>query len=357
MEILNLSLTNFRNFAQKSFIFDPKLTVIIGPNGSGKSNILEAIAFLSGIRAHSVDTDLDLVRFGQSEAKIEGRVDGNEPKILTINFQVLDELYVKKAYFIDSIKKRWITFGQFLVIVIFHPRDLELVTGSPSARRHFLDILLSATDREYWRSISAYNKIVVRRNRILQRITDGKSKPGELDFWDSRLLEHGKYISRTREEFFEFLNFVSQDTSNAKVLYPLELKGFMWKLKQSLLSEEKLLKNRERDMAAGMTLSGPHRDDFKFLYGSRDLEFFGSRGEQRMAVLALKLAELEYLAVKRGVRPILALDDIFSELDWEHRQMVLAVVGKQQTIITAAESDSVPQKLLGKARVIKLGQI
>ena len=143
------------------------------------------------------------------------------------------------------------------------------------------------------------------------------------------------------------------------------LNGFKWNLKQSLITEEKLFKNRERDIAAGVTLSGPHRDDFRFIFKGRrpgeasgpegrDLAYFGSRGEQRMAVLALKLSELEYLKVQRGARPILALDDIFSELDWEHRETVLSVIGNQQTIITAAEKDSVPKKLLKKAKIIEL---
>ncbi|EKD89888.1 MAG: DNA replication and repair protein recF, partial [uncultured bacterium] len=123
---------------------------------------------------------------------------------------------------------------------------------------------------------------------------------------------------------------------------------------QRLLSEEKLKNNRERDIAAGITLSGPHRDDFRFVHKKRDLEFFGSRGQQRMAVLALKLAELEYHRVKRGQRPVLALDDIFSELDWEHRETVLAVIGNQQTIITAAEKESIPKEIFKKAKIVEI---
>ena len=124
--------------------------------------------------------------------------------------------------------------------------------------------------------------------------------------------------------------------------------------KQSELNREKLLRNRERDIAAGVTLSGLHRDDFRFMYKGHDLAYFGSRGEQRMAVLSLKLAELEFVSLKIKSRPILALDDIFSELDWNHRRAVLSTVSKQQTIVTAAEVDSVPKQLLKKAKVIEL---
>lgn len=354
MFIHSLNLTNFRNFSSKKIIFDPKLTVIIGSNGSGKSNILEAIGLLAAVRIHKVDTDLDLVKFGQADAKVEGQIDGDDKKTLTINFQVVDETYIKKAYFIDSIKKRLVDFTDHLAIIEFAPHDLELVSGSPSERRHHIDTMLAAVDRDYWRAITNYNKIVVRRNKILARIQEGKSLPtgrqakkSELDFWDERLVEHGKYLSKSRQEFFEFVNL----PTGRQVLSSMD---FAWQLKQSLLTPEKLLMNRDRDIAAGVTLSGPHRDDFIFLFRGKNLEFFGSRGEQRMAVFALKLAELEYFNSQRGARPILALDDIFSELDWEHREAVLSVIEKQQTIITAAEEESLPKEIFKKAKVVGL---
>lgn len=376
MQISSLSLTNFRNFSSKKIVFDPKLTVIIGPNGSGKSNILEAIGLLSAVRLRRVETDLDLVKFGKSETKLEAKVEGSAlPNVsvneqnggervkLTMNFQVIDETYIKKSYFIDEIRKRWVDFTNHLAIVEFAPSDLELISGSPSVRRHHLDSLLSSLDRDYWRAITNYNKVIVRRNKVLQRIMDGKSKKGELDFWDDRLLDHGKYLTEARQKFFEFVNFVESTSvhprGDAKVslgLHPGGVipDGYRWQLKESTLSQEKLSKNRERDIAAGVTLSGPHRDDFVFVFRGKNLEFFGSRGEQRMAILALKLVELEYFASKRGSRPVLGLDDIFSELDWEHREAVLGVIEKQQTIITAAEAESLPKEIFKKAEIIEL---
>ena len=349
MELLSLNLKNFRNFSQKKIDFDPKLTVIVGPNGSGKTNVLEAALLLCGIRSHKVETDLDLVKFGKFEAKIEGEIaDVSIKNKLTVNMMVYDERFVKKAYFVNSIKKRFTDFASFLSVVVFEPADLELVAGTPSFRRHHLDSLLCQVDSDYWRNINAYQKIITRRNKLLVRILEGKSKKNELDFWDMRLLEHGNIVSKKRAEFFEFLNFLEKRHKFG------EIGGFSWELKQSELEREKLLKNRERDISAGMTLSGPHRDDFRFMYKGHDLAFFGSRGEQRMAVLSLKLAELEFVSLKIKSRPILALDDIFSELDWDHRRAVLSTVGKQQTIVTAAEVDSVPKQLLKRARVINL---
>src|SRR3989338_358852 len=170
MEILDLTLTNFRNFTSRKFVFDKNLTVIIGANGAGKSNILEAISLVCGVRPTHIESDLDLVRFGKSEAKIGSRVQafGSElrriaqarrgigfSRELVINFQVIDERVIRKSYLIDGLKKRYANFLELLSIVVFHPEDLDLVAGSPSLRRHHLDLLLSVSDRDYWRNISA----------------------------------------------------------------------------------------------------------------------------------------------------------------------------------------------------------
>ncbi len=348
MQINSLGLTNWRNFSIKKVVFAPDLTAIVGKNGAGKSNILEAVALISGIRPTRVDTELDLVKIGQADSKVEGEVEDGDRHQLVVNFQVIDNRRIAKSFFEGAIKKRLVDFVEIFSVVVFDPTDLDLVSGSPSLRRHHLDRFLSSIDSRYWRAVSAYGKVVSRRNKVLMRIADGKSKPLELGFWDERILEHGNYISKARSEFFEYLNFVEQGETLGKI------GDLGWELKQSLVTEEKLIKNRERDIAAGITLSGPHRDDFRFKFKRRDLEFFGSRGEQRMAVLALKLAELEYFKVKRGTRPVLALDDIFSELDWEHRDTVLSVIGNQQTIITAAEKESIPKEIFKKAKIVEI---
>lgn len=344
MEILNIHLSNFRNAASRKVVFDPKLTVITGPNGIGKTNLLEAIGLLGAVRTRQVLSDLDLVKFGQSEAKIEGKIKKTEVVNLVINYQVI-ESRARKSYFADSIKKRQIDLIDYFSIVVFAPTDLDLVGGSPSLRRHHLDRILSSVDRDYFRSIRLYQQVVVRRNRVLSRIAERFAKPNELDFWDERLLENGKIVSTKRKEYIDFLNFVEMQSENG---------DFSWELVSSEINSEKLARNRGRDIAAGVTLSGPHRDDFRFIFKKKNLEYFGSRGEQRMAVLSLKLAELEFYNVKRGTRPVLALDDIFSELDWEHRETILSIVSKQQTIITAAEVESLPKKIFKMAKVVAL---
>jgi len=349
MYIASLELTNWRNFSRYSLTFDKHLTAVVGKNGVGKSNALEAVALLSGIRPARVETDLDLVRFGQGDARVKGMVvsDGVESE-LVVNFQIVDGRRLGKSFYIGAYKKRLVDFVQVFSVVVFEPMDLDLVSGSPSLRRKHIDRYLSSIDTKYWRAVCAYVKIVTRRNRLLSRIQEDRAKPLELGFWDGRLVDYAKYISKVRLEFFEYLNFVEHGETLGKI------GDLTWELKQSLVTAEKILANRDRDIAAGVTLSGPHRDDFRFSYKGNDLEFFGSRGEQRMAVLALKLAELEYFKVKRGARPVLALDDIFSELDWEHREIVLSVIGNQQTIITAAEKESIPKEIFKKAKILEI---
>src|SRR3972149_1900993 len=221
MELLSLNLKNFRNFSQKKISFDKKLTVVVGPNGSGKTNILEAALLLCGIRSHKVETDLDLIKFGKYEAKIEGETaDVSIKNKLTVNMMVYDERFVKKAYFVNSIKKRFADFCAFLSVVVFEPADLELVAGTPSFRRHHLDSLLCQVDKDYWRNIGAYQKIITRRNKLLIRIMEGKSKKAELDFWDLRLLEHGNIVSKKRAEFFEFVNFLVFTNTGPVTTFP-----------------------------------------------------------------------------------------------------------------------------------------
>src|SRR4030043_1957984 len=134
------------------------------------------------------------------------------------------------------MKKRLVDFFPYLSVVIFEPEDLDLVSGSPSLRRHYIDILLSSLDRDYWRNISYYNKIIIRRNKVLQRVAEGNSKQSELDFWDARLLDHATVISKKRDEAFEFLNFIEKGNSFGN------LGGLSWQLKKSEVSADKLLK-------------------------------------------------------------------------------------------------------------------
>ncbi len=350
--ISKLRINNFRNFKTKLLDFSPKTTIIIGPNASGKTNILEALFVLSSGKSFRAHIEEEMINYAKDLARIKGRIqkDGEIKDlevVLTRGFIDIGknspEKVARKKLLVGGIPKRLIDFAGNFRVALFGPWDLDLVTESPSLRRRFLDTVLSQVDREYRRASLSYEKGLRQRNRLLLRIRDEGLSRGQLLFWDKLLVRNGDYISRIREEFIDFVNMTP----------PLDSEVFSLEYDKSAISEARLEQYAEEEVAATTTLVGPHRDDFIFSRGRRDLARYGSRGEQRMGVLWLKLAELKFIDEKTGSRPTLLLDDIFSELDHRHREIVLSASQNQQTIISTAD----PHFLGGVRKVekIKLG--
>lgn len=258
-----------------------------------------------------------------------------------------DNGWPRKKLLVNGVPKRLIDFAGIFKVVLFGPWDLDLVTASPSLRRNFLDAVLSQVDREYRRATLSYEKGLRQRNKLLFRIREEGLSRSQLLFWNQLLIKTGDYITAKREELIDFINTADGLlTTDYSLTYD-----------KSVISEGRLGQYAEEEVASATTLVGPHRDDFIFKILStkkvtRNLASFGSRGEQRMAVLWLKLAEMAFIETKTGELPTLLLDDIFSELDHEHRDVVKKVVGNQQTVITTADEHFV--KGIRKAEVIKL---
>jgi len=328
-----INLTSFRNFKKKSFKFSPEVTVIVGPNASGKTNILEGIFLLATGKSFKAKVEEEMVEHRAEIARVKGVTDEkiSMEVVLTrgqINIGTTREERVpRKKLLINGVSKRLFNFaGQFRV-VLFDPWTLDLVTESPARRRKFLDSVLTQVDREYYRATLSYEKGLRRRNKILFRIREEGISRSSLLFWDKLLIKNGDYIERKRSEFISFVNETP----------PLDDQDFSLTYEKSAISEGRLEQYKREEVAAASTLVGPHRDDFVVKL-KRDLARFGSRGEQRMGVLWLKLAELLYIEKEAGEKPTLLLDDIFSELDSEHRKVVTAVAGRgQQTIVTTAD--------------------
>lgn len=331
----NLHLKSFRNFKTKEIKFLPTTTVIVGPNATGKTNILESIFLLSTGKSFKAKVEEEMINYSEDIARIDGRANSENGQSLEVVLTrgVLDignsqpEKVARKKLLVNGLPKRLIDFAGNLRTVLFGPWDLELVTESPTRRRNFLDIVLSQVDREYRRASLSYEKGLRQRNKLLFRIREEGLPRSQLLFWDKLLIKNGDYVSGKREEFITFVN-----SPNNKFLSA----NFSLDYDKSAISEGRLEQYAEEEVAAATTLVGPHRDDFIFKE-TRELARYGSRGEQRMGVLWLKLAELSFIEEKTGERPTLLLDDIFSELDQEHRNTVLALSKKQQTIITTAD--------------------
>ncbi len=395
----------------------------MGPNTSGKTNLLEAIYSLSTGKSFRAEVEREMISYGEeisrvcavvgqqnfdstSDSLAKGSLldNDNQPRsqgetsqnlmssqhkaedikleiILTVG-QLIGEKSPKKKFLVNGVARRLMDFVGSLNCVLFRPEDLEIIIDSPSIRRNYLDSVLEPVDREYRRASLSYKKGLRQRNKLLEQIREEGKPRSVLFFWDKLLIENGTIITQKRQEFIRFVNQQPDYFGNLEIEYD-----------QSIISPQRLEKYADEEVAAGMTLVGPHRDDMKFkirsekhlgrwhaeghdssevegiktardlsAYGSRgeprksrDLSIYGSRGEQRTAVFSLKLAELAFVNQKIGQSPVLLLDDIFSELDNEHRKRLLEVIPHQQTIITTTDLHLIEPEQRKKMEIINLG--
>lgn len=352
MKINNLKLTNYRNHSNIEIDFDEKLTLISGPNGSGKSNILEAIHILSTGRSNRSRYDKDLIQYNKLfciiNAKIETKEEKFDMELQVIRNEKFENISTKKVK-INKVAKSIQYFTGIFNSVLFSPEDIQLITGSPSERRKYMDDVISQVDIEYERALTNYTRAVKQRNKILELINSGQGGYDQIDFYTKQILVNGITIQEKREKMFKSIKphisengkRLSNEGTKTEVTY-----------KKNEVSEERLEEYKKQEVAAMTTLVGPHRDDFDIYFNDHNVSEFGSRGEQRTCVLALKLSEIEYIEKIKKERPVLLLDDIFSELDAKHQEAVMSTIEDQQTTITSTAS---PEFIKDKAlRVILL---
>ncbi|OGH51303.1 MAG: hypothetical protein A3H17_03975 [Candidatus Levybacteria bacterium RIFCSPLOWO2_12_FULL_37_14] len=347
--ILNsLSLQNFRSYSKADFNFSSATTLIVGPNTAGKSNLIEAIFFLAAGRSFRIDRDDQLVKFGKELARIKGKTEDKNLEAAIAKEGVGGSLRPFKKYLVNGVAKRKADFIGNFFAVLFAPNDLEIIIGSPGRRRDFIDNILIQTDRDYRLARSFYEKGLRIRNALLHKAKETGIKSGkEFAYWDNLLIVQGQKITKKREDFIGYLNDSKKEILNFELFYD-----------KSVISKERLLQYKDAEIGSGITLVGPHRDDFiiNLIEGKakHDIKFFGSRGQQRLAILQLKILELNYIEQKTQNKPTLLLDDIFSELDGEHINLVLEIIGTQQTIITTTHEEFIPKNLLKKVKIIAL---
>jgi DNA replication and repair protein RecF len=340
-----VELTSFRNYPHREFLLSPSTTVLLGNNATGKTNFLESIYLLAtgeSFRARIVD---EMVHFGEELGRVKA-IQKNEPdlEVVVTTGMVGGKRVAKRQYLIDGAGKRKADFVGQLAAVIFRPEDLVIVEGAPAERRRFLDRAISQVDRDYARSLGVYDQALRRRNKLLSGMKEKAVSRHSLTFWNSLLIRHGQVLQEQRLELAAFINDLWERSDLFNRLH-LEYS-------KSLLTEERLEEYADREIAAGHTLIGPHKDDFQLLDRKRDLATYGSRGEQRMAVLGLKLGEVYFLENRREDRVILLLDDIFSELDSIHRHEVLRVMENRQVVLTSAAAPDI--ELIKAAELINL---
>ena len=336
MYLSKLHLQYFRSYNQQQFEFGPKINLVVGHNGTGKTNILEAIYFLSSGKSFRSSSLSQLINWNSTFTSVQGHLDDHILEAQLIKDVV--KMSLGRQFKVDQVIKTRPKYSGTLKSVIFEPEDIRLVTGSPSRRRDYLDSVFSSTEWRYAGALSQFHRALKHRNELLDQIRDGKNQKSELFYWDQSLIKNSEIIHGFRQEFIKSVNRFFQNHP-----FP-EINTIFLTYHPSVLTPEKLEANYFHDLNSGFTQAGIHRDDFYFnnsIFSTEDknLAFWGSRGQQRLSVLALRLAQINYLEETYRQKPILLLDDIFSELDPEHRQLVVDICQSYQTIFTSAEDN------------------
>lgn len=337
MLIKNLQLKNFRNYINKDLNINQQVTLIQGNNGVGKTNLLEAIYLLSTGKSFRAVTEKDMIKIDCDVAIVTGIFDDNTKLEVAIAKSLTNR--AKKVYKKNNAVKRNKDFVGVFKSVLFNPEDIRLIIGSPLRRREFIDNLLSQVYPEYYKNLNKYQRVLKYRNKLLEQKPQGIYS--QIEIWDNQLVETGEIIQRYRRNFFEFVN-----QNLPQVIEELFGKKFGLCINYNCIAIDKpnLFFHLKKDMNTSHTSIGPHRDDFDFILQDEksvfDLQNYGSRGQQRTAVLAIKLIELKYIEDHTGVKPALLLDDIFSELDANFRGHIINMMARYQTIVTSAENIS-----------------
>ena len=338
MELTSLLAQNFRNLTKLEITFCPKVNAFVGKNAQGKTNILEAIALLAFGKSLRNNSEKSLVKLGEKFFRVEGGgKNGNAEKI---KIEIASTL-AKKVFKLNGKPITQTKLVGNFPIVSFSPEDLNLLLLSPALRRRYLDILLSQTSSKYLLALNAYNKALKNRNALLARIFENLAKREELDFWDGELARHGSLIGKMRSEFLEFATKPLAENFEKIASEPKKLSFRIANFRGEEIEEKKYLENltklREKDLRYQNTNYGIHRADLVFELDGELLSENGSRGEIRSSILALKFVELKFIENVLEEKPVLLLDDVFSELDESRQKSLMSLIANHQTFLTTTK--------------------
>jgi DNA replication and repair protein RecF len=351
MFVKNLFLLNYRNYNELKIDFSKNVNVFVGDNAQGKTNILEAIYYCAFAKSHRTSKDKELVNWAESSAYINLNV-GRARIDKRIDINILSN--GKKAISVNSIKIKKIgeLFGNFNV-VMFSPEDLKIIKESPGIRRRFLDMEICQINNKYYYNLVKYNKVLNERNIVLKNKNLSNDM---LDIYDQQIVLYGEYIINKRLEYLSKLNFygknihndITQQKENIEFKYLSTIKN----LDEVKDSFSFLLKNsRKKDFERGITTIGPHRDDFSVYINEIDTKSYGSQGQQRTAVLTIKFSSLSIIKEFTGEYPVLLLDDVLSELDFNRKKYVLSSIGDIQTMITCTGDNDIKSYLDSSSKI------
>ena len=344
MNVTQIKLKNFRNYREAVIDFVPGVQVFVGKNAQGKTNLLEAIFFAVLSKSFRTSVDEEMIGWETEESRLtvlfQNRIAGH-------NLQFLLKKGEKRENLLNGqpVKKRDVI--GYLNAVLFSPEDLLLVKGAPTGRRKFLDLEISQTQPAYYRTLLKYQRALFQRNVLLKQIQEGQAKRAVLDLWDEQISPLAEQLVRERQRnigrLTEIAGRIHEKITAGRESFSANYCIYAAAGRETVSDyptwyKEELKKSREKDIRRGTTEFGPHKDDIIFLINSRDGKSFASQGQQRTAVLSLKLAEIELMHEIIGEYPILLLDDVMSELDEKRRlNLIEEINGKVQTFITGTE--------------------
>ena len=342
MRVKSLSLKNFRNYEQASITPDSGVTVFTGPNAQGKTNILEALHLCCLGRSHRTARDEELIRWGADSARVQiltQQLDGtHEVTILLSRTQKKKKLVRIGARQAERIGE---LFGH-VCGVLFSPEDLSIVKDGPAERRRFLDMQLSQLRPQYFYSLQRAVRTLNQRNALLKEIARHPSLLPTLDMWDEQLARVGAEIAQSRRQAIAFLDEEARRAHASLTDGREELR--LWYISQTVDAPDaaeqllgRLRAARSEDLRRMTTTVGIHRDDMGVTINGKEARTFASQGQQRSAVLSLKLAQLEMAAKETGEAPILMLDDVMSELDPQRRRQLIERIDRVQTFVTCTD--------------------
>lgn len=359
MLIKSINIINFRNYEHLKLDFDKKINIFYGKNAQGKTNLLEAIYFIGLTKSHRTFFDQELIKENSDFFSIQGDIELD----YSYTFKI-DMINNRKKCYIDAnfIKKHEDYIGKFKV-VMFCPDDLNIIKDLPNLRRNYLDTQISQHSTKYYGVLTEFNKLLKSRNNMLKDKCNGeKIDITYFEILTKFMINKMVYIYHARCKYIERINEVI-----GEIYYELTgYKGLFLSYKTDVnldfinnnvdkLLEDLFFKNQEKEFIVGSTLYGPQKDDIEFILENKNLKKFGSQGQQRMAVIALKLASIEILKKYNMCAPVLLLDDVFSELDEEKRDNLLKYInGNVQTFITTTDLSSLDINILENAKIFNV---
>ena len=366
MFLKSISVVNFRNYDNLELELSPNVNIIYGDNAQGKTNLLESIYFLAMTKSHRSFIDDNLIREGEKIAKIDGLVSNDD---FETNLRIVLSTASKKMFVDGNNYKKVSDYVSRMNVIIFYPEDLELVKGGPLVRRRYINLELSQLYSNYMDILNDYKKLIKIKGNYLKGVKSGnKMDDNYYSILNEYIIKRSVPIYIMRKKFIDKINMFASSI----FFYFCGTKGFNIRYKTSinmddvdsdrigleLREQSKLLLSDEIKM--GKNLLGPSFDDFEFYIDDMNIKKYGSQGQQRMAVLAIKLSEIEIFKNYLNTSPILLLDDVFSELDSVRKNNLLKYVDSSvQTIITSTDLDNIDSSIVERAKLfnIKNGKV